>query len=91
MGKVKGRQLTLPASLNQRVNLHRGHNGFSLAKTTPHAGGLSPAMFLSADPPHPLFTVSLRPPSDFRVRPRAEPRICTMEGGLIRHTVCLQI
>lgn len=35
MGKVQGRQLTLPASLNQRVNLHRGHNGFSLAKP-PH-------------------------------------------------------
>lgn len=32
MGKVQGRQLTLPASLNQRVNLHRGHNGFSLAR-----------------------------------------------------------
>lgn len=35
MGKVQGRQLTLPASLNQRVNLHRGHNGFSLVKP-PH-------------------------------------------------------
>lgn len=35
MGKVQGRQLTLPASLNQRVNLHWGHNGFSLAKP-PH-------------------------------------------------------
>lgn len=35
MGKVQGRQQTLPASLNQRVNLHRGHNGFSLAKP-PH-------------------------------------------------------
>lgn len=32
MGKVQGRQLTLPASLNQRVNLHRGHNGVSLAR-----------------------------------------------------------
>lgn len=28
MGKVLGRQRTLPASLNRRVNLHRGHNGF---------------------------------------------------------------
>lgn len=29
--KVQGRQLTLPACLNQRVNLQWGHNGFSLA------------------------------------------------------------
>lgn len=29
--KCRGRQLTLPASLNRRVNLQWGHNGFSLA------------------------------------------------------------
>lgn len=36
MGKVQGRQPMLPASLeSQRVNLHWGHRGFSLA-TAPH-------------------------------------------------------
>lgn len=50
MGKVQGRQLTLPASLNQRVNLHRGHNGFSLARQLHTQAVRQRPGFLLADP-----------------------------------------
>lgn len=66
MGKVQGRQLTLPACLNHRVNLHPGHNGFSLARQLhtqaacqrPGSCSLTPFCLRLQPKPAPIQTLS---------------------------------
>lgn len=84
MGKVQGRQQTLPASLNRRVNLHCGHNGSSLASAIRMRAAPAPAVFPSADPFLHLAKPSLRRPCPNTVVPLSEDAIASQSSSAVQ-------